>query len=124
MDNRKKYFFDHQRNVKRLLLCLYFVCGLLFALDFLIHRHVSHSWENVWGFYPVYGFVGCVVLVLIARWMRTFLMRPYDYYNSEDCNKNKVNDSYEKASNVEASELEEKTYKNNSKKIGGHYVDD
>ena len=34
-------------------------------------------------FYPVYGFVGCVVLVLVAKWMRSFLMRPEDYYDED-----------------------------------------
>ena len=84
MDNEKKYFFDNPNNVKRLLHVFYGICVLLFVLDFVIHRHVMHSWENLWGFYPLYGFVGCVVLVLIATWMRTFLMRSEDYYDKED----------------------------------------
>lgn len=83
MENEKKYFFDNPQNVKRLLHFLYGSCVLLFALDFVIHRHTSHSWENLWGFYTMYGFVACVVLVRVAKWMRTFLMRPEDYYDSE-----------------------------------------
>ena len=84
MNNEKKYFFDNPNNIKRLLHVFYGICVILFVLDFVIHRHVMHSWENLWGFYPLYGFVGCVVLVLIAKWMRTFLMRPEDYYGDED----------------------------------------
>ncbi|MCK5263857.1 MAG: hypothetical protein KAJ92_09215 [Gammaproteobacteria bacterium] len=83
MENEKKYLFDKPENIKRLLHIFYACCGLLFILDFVIHRHVVHSWENLWGFYPVYGFVGCVVLVLVAKWMRTFLMRPEDYYDED-----------------------------------------
>lgn len=41
-----------------------------------------HEWEKLWVFYPIYGFVGCVVLVVIATWMRTFLMRSEDYYDN------------------------------------------
>ncbi|MFT4926574.1 MAG: hypothetical protein ACI8WB_002672 [Phenylobacterium sp.] len=82
--DEKKYFFDQPKNVKRLLNVFYGCCVLLFALDFVIHRHVLHSWENLWGFYPIYGFVGCVVLVLVASWMRTFLMRDEDYYDKAD----------------------------------------
>ena len=84
MDNEKKYLFDNPKNIKRVLHLLYGSCVLLFLLDFVIHRHVLHSWENLWGFYPVYGFVGCVVLVLIAKWMRTFLMREEDYYDEAE----------------------------------------
>ena len=112
MDNEKKYIFDNPKKVKRLLYLLYGSCVLLFLLDFVIHRHVMHSWENLWGFYPLYGFVGCVVLVLVATWMRTFLMRSEDYYDNES-----------------QSEFDEKpgtgesTDKKHNTEIGGHDVD-
>ncbi len=89
MDNNKKYLFDDPRNVKRLLHILYACCVVLLLLEFVIDRHVYHRWENLWGFHPLYGFVGCVLLVLIASWMRSFLMRPEDYYrdNNTDAGK-------------------------------------
>ena len=80
----KVYLFDKPENVKRLMHLLYAVCGVLVLLDFVIHRHILHSWENIPAFYAIYGFVGCVVLVLVAKWMRTFLMRPEDYYDKEE----------------------------------------
>ncbi len=82
MENNKKYIFDDPKNVKRLLIVFYVICALLFLLDFVINRKTYHSWESLWGFYPIYGFVGCVVLVFVAKWMRTFLMRPEDYYEN------------------------------------------
>lgn len=81
MENEKKHFFDNPDNIKRVLYVFFACCVLLFLLDFVIHRHVEHSWENLWGFYPIFGFVACVILVLIAKWMRTFLMRSEDYYD-------------------------------------------
>ncbi len=81
MENDKKHLFDNPKNIKRLLTGFYICCVLLLLLDFVIHRHTYHSWEELWGFYPLYGFVGCVVLVFVASWMRTFLMRPEDYYD-------------------------------------------
>ena len=91
MDNEKKYLFDNPKNIKRVLYFLYGCCIILFLLDFVIHRHVLHSWENLWGFYPVYGFVGCVVLVLVATWMRTFLMRSENYYDEDKAEADKKN---------------------------------
>ena len=85
-NNEKIYIFDKPENVKRLLLIFYICCALLFTLDFIIHRHVVHDWEKLWGFYPIYGFVGCVLLVFIAKWMRTLLMRPEDYYDQKEIN--------------------------------------
>ena len=84
MNDEKQHFFDKPGNVRRVLLGLYAVCAVLLALDVILHRHVVHSWEWLWGFYPLYGFVGCVVLVLVAKWMRTFLMRDEDYYDRRD----------------------------------------
>lgn len=72
MDNEKQYLFDKPKNIQRILYLLYTCCALLVVLDFVIHRHVYHSWENLPIFYPIYGFIGCVILVLIASWMRTF----------------------------------------------------
>lgn len=88
MENEKQYIFDKPKNVKRVLYFLYACCTILFLLDFVIHRHVMHSWENLWGFYPVYGFVGCVILVVVAKWMRTFLMRPEAYYDNSSYENN------------------------------------
>lgn len=72
--------FDKPANVQRVLLGLYLCCGLLLVLELVLHRHVMHPWEALWGFYPLYGFVGCVILVLVAKGMRRWLKRPADYY--------------------------------------------
>ena len=121
MDSEKKYLFDNPRNVKRILYALYAGCVLLLLLDFVIHRHVIHPWENLWGFYPLYGFVGCVVLVLVATWMRTFLMRPEDYYDNEG-----KADFVEKidADNNLGLDIKAGSKKKHSDKIGSPDVDD
>lgn len=77
----KQHVFDKPENVRLLLRVFYSVCGVLFILDFILHRHIEHPWENLWGFYAVFGFIACVVLVLVAREMRKVLMRKEDYYD-------------------------------------------
>jgi ribonucleotide reductase beta subunit family protein with ferritin-like domain len=53
----------------------------------------------LWGFYPLYGFVGCVILVLVATWIRKFLIRDENYYEKQERNItneiNKNNDTLE-----------------------------
>lgn len=105
-NTEKQYLFDNPKNVKRLLYVVYAICIVLVLLDFVIHRHIYHSWESLFGFYAIYGFVGCVVLVLVAKWMRTFLMRDEDYYDRIELKQNKAE-----------SEKQEK-------KAGGEHVDD
>ncbi len=75
------YLFDDKRNIKRLIYAVYAVCGVSFLLDFVVHRHVDHPWESLFGFYAVYGLVGFVVLVLAAKQLRKVLMRREGYYD-------------------------------------------
>jgi len=82
--NEKQYLFDNPRNVSRLLLGFYIICGCLFLADFFVHRHTVHPWESLPGFYSLYGFIACVVLVLIAKEMRKVLMRSEDYYEENE----------------------------------------
>lgn len=77
----KTYFFDNPANVKRLLIGFYIICAILVILDFVIHRHTGFSWEKIPAFYAIYGFVACVVLVVLAKEMRKFVMRKEDYYD-------------------------------------------
>jgi len=76
----RKHFFDEPRNIRRVLRGFYVVCALLLLIDILYHRHVIHAWESLFGFYALFGFVACVVLVLVAKEMRKVLMRDQDYY--------------------------------------------
>ena len=80
----KDHLFDNRRNIQRVLWVLVVICGLVFAADFIFHRHIVHPWEELWGFYAIYGFVACVVLVLKAKQMRKLLMRSEDYYERDD----------------------------------------
>lgn len=82
--SEKKYLFDNPRNVDRLLRSVYVICGVLFVLDFIIHRHASREWEALPGFYAIYGFIAFVVLVLVSKVLRKLLMRKEDYYNVDD----------------------------------------
>ncbi len=82
--DKKRYFFDKSENVEKLLKVFYVVCGLLFILDFVIHRHISTNWEKLPGFYALYGFVAFVVLVVISHLLRRLLMRKEDYYDVDE----------------------------------------
>ena len=77
----KRHMFDNPRNVRRVVYALFAICAFTFAADFFVERHVDHPWEVLFGFYAVYGFVACVVLVLAAKEMRKVLMRKEDHYD-------------------------------------------
>ena len=81
--DEKPHFFDKPANVKKFLRGFYIICAILLTVDLVHHRHVTHDWENLFGFYAVYGFVACVLLVEIAKLMRAVLMRAPDYYDED-----------------------------------------
>jgi len=79
--DQKQYLFDKPQNVSRLLKGFYAICILLVIADFVVHRHISLDWEKIPAFYALYGFIACVILVVIAKVIRKYLMRKEDYYD-------------------------------------------
>lgn len=87
----KKHIFDNPDNVKRLLRIFFSSVVVLLVIDALyivlsqqhiIHRHVEYEWEKYWGFYSFYGFVACVLLVLVSKYiLRPLAKREEDYYD-------------------------------------------
>ena len=82
----KRHFFDDPSRVRLVIRGLFAACALLLAADFFFHRHLSFregtfAPEGWWGFYGIYGFVACVLLVLGATQLRRILMRDEDYYD-------------------------------------------
>ena len=74
-------WFDRKKNVDRICYVLYAVSALLLVIDPLVHKHGKFAIEHWWGFYGIYGFVGCVFLVLAAKELRKLVMRSEDYYD-------------------------------------------
>lgn len=72
------------RRVLRLLfgLCAVFVVADLAFLSPAVDKHAHYGWENWVGFYAVFGFVACTVLVLVAKYIvRPLVARDEDYYD-------------------------------------------
>lgn len=79
---REVTFFDQPRNVALILKTFYALCIILVLLDFFVHRHIYVYFETIPAFYAIYGFVACVVLVVLAKIMRKGLMRNEHYYDA------------------------------------------
>jgi len=75
---------DNPKSVSKLVYGLYALCAVLFLVDFAYHKHVYLEVEEFPGFYALYGFIMCTLLVICAKGMRVFLKRDEDYYAPHD----------------------------------------
>jgi len=80
MNTEKKH--DNSKKAQRALYGLLVCLALLLALEPFIEKHPYFAWEKWFGFYAIYGFITCVLLVLAAKYiLRPFVKREEDYYD-------------------------------------------
>ena len=82
--DEKTYFLDKPENVTRLLRVFYVICAILLVMDFIVHRHTIFKWEELPGFYALFGFVAFVALVEGSKLLRKLVMRKEDYYDVDE----------------------------------------
>jgi membrane protein YdbS with pleckstrin-like domain len=81
MSKENNRLFDNPAIVRRVSFGLAACLVLLLAMELFIHKHPYFSWEKWFGFYALYGFVACVLLVLVAKYiLRPLVKRQEDYY--------------------------------------------
>ena len=77
-------WLDEPRNVRRVVLAVYLVCGLLLLADLFYTKSAHFGFERWFGFYPVFGFAVSFSLVLTAKQMRKLVGRDEDYYERQE----------------------------------------
>lgn len=63
---------------------LWIALGAIIALSFLAEftQEAHHWWENIPGFYIIFGFIGAMALILISRYLgKLFIQKNEDYYD-------------------------------------------
>lgn len=83
MNDDRRRGLDDPRTVTRIVWGLVALCALLFLADLFYVKHPHFEVEGWFGFYPVYGFIGSVALVLSAKELRKLLRRDEDYYERD-----------------------------------------
>jgi hypothetical protein len=58
----------------------YLLLLVLLIIDYFLPKHGHFPWEEAFAFYAVYGFVGCVSLIFVAKGLRRLVKRKEDYY--------------------------------------------
>lgn len=81
---REFSWFDYPKNIKRLKTGFYIVLALLVLPDFFMHKHTLFYSVEAWpGFYAFFGFVACVIIILVSKLFGFALKVREDYYDHE-----------------------------------------
>ena len=61
----------------------YAVLIFIIIIDFFIARHEIHFFgDSIPGFWSLFGFVACILIILISKWIgRLGIMQDENYYN-------------------------------------------
>ena len=61
----------------------YAVLILILVIDFFIPRHEIHFFgDRIPGFWSLFGFVACILIILISKWIGHLgIMQDENYYN-------------------------------------------
>ena len=56
---------------------------ILIVVDFIIPRHEVHFFgDNIRGFWSLFGFIACVLIIIISKWIGHLgLMQDESYYD-------------------------------------------
>jgi len=72
--------------VKRVWALIFISALVIFVLlDLLLvsgHVHIEFPWSHIAGFFSLFGFIGCLAIVAVAKLLGHYwLQRKEDYYN-------------------------------------------
>jgi len=61
----------------------YLALVLVFVSDFFVHReHAEYLWDKIPGWGAFYGFISCVVIILVSKFLGHHgIMQGEDYYH-------------------------------------------
>lgn len=73
-------WIERAGSVEKLIFLLVLACVSVVLLDITYEKYGHFAEEQLIGFYAVFGFVSFTGLILAARGLRHFLIRPEDFY--------------------------------------------
>ncbi|MCK8601778.1 hypothetical protein [Desulfoferrobacter suflitae] len=84
MIKRIVLYIGDPANAKTLRRLGYLALAVVFVADFLVHRaHAEYIWDKIPGFGAFYGFVSCVLIIVVSKFIghQCGIMQDEDYYD-------------------------------------------
>ncbi len=86
MNIEKLEKLEKPENIAKMKKYCYIFMGLLLIID-VVYRFVGHPHIHFWGdkipgFYALYGFIACYLILVVSKWIgQVWLLRSEDYYD-------------------------------------------
>ena len=79
-------YLDEPKNIKKLRMVLYLSLIVVVILEFILieHEHIELSPEYIAefpAFHAFYGFIACILIILVSKFIGYLVMRKEDYYD-------------------------------------------
>ncbi len=76
-----EFLRNHLKTVVRVCVGVLILLVLVDAL-FVDKEHAHTKVEHYWAFWSVFGFIGCVLIILLSKWYgHAGIMKREDYYD-------------------------------------------
>lgn len=79
-DDTQRHWLTRPATVKKLWWLFSVVLALTVVAQLFIYVKGYFTVDGWFGFGAIYGFISCLIMVLVAKGLGAFLKRPNDYY--------------------------------------------
>ena len=74
------------KNIKLLWRGFIGVLVLTVVAEFFVHLHPHFEIESWFGFHAAYGFIVCLLMIVVAKGLGLLIKRPDTFYDEENSN--------------------------------------
>nr|MBF0222856.1 hypothetical protein [Desulfobulbaceae bacterium] len=77
------YFRDRLKTVIKVCYGVLAALVVIDAIPTIVDKHHAHTWiEHIPGFWAVFGFIACVIIIILSKWFgHQGIMTREDYYD-------------------------------------------
>lgn len=80
----QEHWLDNPKNVRKLWHGFLLTLALTVIIGLLLDLHPHFAIERWPGFYAIYGFITCLLMIVVAKGLGLLLKRPDSYYDRDN----------------------------------------